>query len=388
MIGEVVEVEITALAPGGDAVGRQVGGEHAGRATFVPLAAPGELVRAQVVRQRSRVAWAELIEVVRPSPERVEPRCPLFGRCGGCQWQHVTRDRQLAEKRAIVARAVGVPVDEVRAVAVGPAYGYRDRARLTRGSTGIGFVARRSHDVVDVPACPLVGEALASAWPALRSIANTIAPGEQVAAQAGHGAVVALARGRSFRVVDGEARAQAGEALVDVGEPEGPPLPIPAGAFAQVGAAANAALVAEVMAQVGPHPGATLELYAGSGNFTRHLVGRAAAVTAADGDARAVTRGRANVPGARWLTHAELAQARGPFDLVLVDPPRDGLGAPEARAAASSRNAVVYVSCDPQTLGRDLRALRAAGFEVSSVAALDLMPQTSHVEVVVTLRRP
>ena len=97
-------VEITALAPGGDGVGRQQGGEHDGRVTFVPLAAPGEVVRAKVVRGKARVVWAELTAVETPSPARVVPPCPLFGRCGGCQWQHVDPAVQRLPRRGQSSR--------------------------------------------------------------------------------------------------------------------------------------------------------------------------------------------------------------------------------------------------------------------------------------------
>src|SRR5205814_10390262 len=126
-----ITVEVTGLAPGGEAVGRQVGGAHDGRVTFVAFAAPGERVRARLVREKGRVAWGELREIERAAPERVVPPCPLFGRCGGCQWQHVPRALQLEAKRRIVERALGLPVDHVRAV--GPEYGYRDRGRLGVG---------------------------------------------------------------------------------------------------------------------------------------------------------------------------------------------------------------------------------------------------------------
>src|SRR5258708_27561461 len=99
---DTVHLEITGLATGGEAVGRQVGGPDDGRVTFVPFAAPGELVRVRVVRQKQRLAWAELEAVERPAPGRTAPPCPLFGRCGGCQWQHVTRPVQLEAKRHIV----------------------------------------------------------------------------------------------------------------------------------------------------------------------------------------------------------------------------------------------------------------------------------------------
>src|SRR5579863_9834443 len=109
--GREVTVEIDDLAMGGDAVGRQrdpAGAESAsdGRATFVPLAAPGERVRARLEREKGRVAWAELVAIERPSPDRVAPSCPLFGACGGCQWQHVSIDAQREAKRRIVERAL------------------------------------------------------------------------------------------------------------------------------------------------------------------------------------------------------------------------------------------------------------------------------------------
>jgi 23S rRNA (uracil1939-C5)-methyltransferase len=381
-----VTLEITGLAPGGEAVGRQLGGAHDGRVTFVSFAAPGERVRARLVRERGRVAWAELREIEQSSSERVAPRCPLFQRCGGCQWQHVPRAVQLEAKRRIVERALGTPIVEV--LAVGPDYGYRDRARLVVGEGSVderpvGFRAWRSHEIVDVPACPLLGPALAEALPAVRAAARAAEPGTEVPVQTGREGVVARigVRSRLFRAgVEAE-----GSELVDIAEPAGPSLRIPAGAFAQVGAAANLALVAAVLEQVGPAPGRTLELYAGSGNFTRHLVGRAE-VVASDADAAALGRGREQVPQARWLDRPS-AKEVGPVETVVVDPPREGLDAANLELAGLARRRLVYVSCDPQTLGRDAQRLRAAGLRLERAVALDLMPQTYHVEVVASFAR-
>lgn len=398
MIGDIVEIGVTGLAPGGDAVGRQIGGETAGRVTFVPLAAPGERVRARVVREKARVAWAELTSVEQASEVRVTPPCPLFGRCGGCQWQHVARDAQLTAKLAIVARALGLQAEQIEAVAVGPAFGYRARARVTRGDEPgvVGFHERRSWSVVDVPACPLMGGGLAAAWPALRRLAEEVPPGTELAAQESRdGSVGVSAPGRSWRIrgdqieaVDARA-AEADkqpEVELDVSEPGSPPLRIAAGAFSQVGFAANAAMVAELLSQVGEGVGTLLELYAGSGNFTRHLVGRAATVVAAEGDRRSVARGRVNVPAASWCTHGEVPSGV-PHDVVVVDPPREGLDERALDLAARARDRIVYASCDPQTLGRDVRRLRDSGFQLGRVAALDVMPQTYHVETVLTLHR-
>jgi 23S rRNA (uracil1939-C5)-methyltransferase len=408
--GREVTVEIDGLAMGGDAVGRQrdpAGAESAsdGRATFVPLAAPGERVRVRIEREKGRAAWGELTAIERPSAERVAPPCPLFGSCGGCQWQHVSIDAQRAAKKAIVERALGIAIPPVRVV--GPDFGYRDRAKLTVGKAGmLGFHARRSHDVVDLgepPSCPLFGPELARALPALRALARGLAPGIELEAQVGAEGVHlnvaradALGAAHARREIDrlNEAgvvglalagKPTLGRAEVDVAEPGSPPLAIPAGGFAQVGRAANAALVAAVMEAVGPEPGIVLEMYAGSGTFTRHLVtvtgrdGRGR-VFACDGDPAAIERGRRNAPAAAW-------SARPPADspdTVVLDPPREGADRFHLNAAIRARRRIVYVSCDPQTLGRDARHLKADGFRLVRAVALDLMPQTFHVEVVAT----
>ena len=399
-----VTVEIDGLAMGGDAVGRQrdpAGAESAsdGRATFVPLAAPGERVRARIEREKGRVAWAELTAIERASPARVPPPCPLHGSCGGCQWQHVTIDAQRAAKKAIVERALGTTIPPVRVA--GPDFGYRDRAKLTVGPGGaLGFHARRSHDVVDLgdpPRCPLLGPELARALPALRALARGLAPGVELEAQAGAEGVHlnvaradAVSAAHARREIDRlNAAGVVGLALagkpilgreeVDVAEPGSPRLAIPGGGFAQVGRAANAALCAAVLEAVGEAPGIVLELYAGSGTFTRHLAARAGAkVFACDGDPAAVARGRRNAPAAIW-------SARPPADSpdgVVLDPPREGADRAHLTAAIRARRRIVYVSCDPQTLARDARHLKADGFRLVRAVALDLMPQTFHVEVV------
>jgi 23S rRNA (uracil1939-C5)-methyltransferase len=380
---EPVLLEITGLATGGEAVGRQIGGAADGRITFVLFAAPGERVRASVIKEKARLAWAELESIEQDSPERTEAPCPLFRRCGGCQWQHVTRAAQLDAKKKIIQRAVG-RLDELRAV--GPPYGYRDRARLTVGRAGVvGFHGLRSREVVDVERCLLLGPALAEALPAVRAEARSAPPGTEVAMAAGDQVAVAIGS-RLMQVQGSHLSPLPPEATVDLAEPGSAPLRVPPGAFAQVGAAANAALVAAVLDAVGPAPGRVLELHAGSGNFTRHLVASGATVVASDGDPAAVARGQRNVPGADWRVAGALPSVAGPVDTVLVDPPRTGLDE-AALALASAGQRLVYVSCDPQTLGRDVARLVESGFTLERVVGLDLMPQTYHVEVVATLRR-
>jgi 23S rRNA (uracil1939-C5)-methyltransferase len=173
---------------------------------------------------------------------------------------------------------------------------------------------------------------------------------------------------------------------VDVAGPGEPALRIPAGAFAQVGRAASAALARIILEKIGSAPGAVLELYAGSGNFTRFIVGRAARLSAWDADPAAVARGRRQVPQAAWLDRLPVPAAVD-ADLVLVDPPRDGMDDSNIAAATQARRRIVYVSCDPQTLARDAAKLGQAGFALADAVALDLMPHTFHVEVVATFDR-
>src|SRR5207249_2655201 len=140
---------LDSLAFGGEAVGR---GDD-GRVVFVAGGAPGDRVRARVIEDKRSFRRAELVRVLEAGA-RVTPPCPLYDRCGGCPWQHVRLDAQLAAKQAIVARALAKSGADVRPIAAAPAaLGYRTRARMTVGAGAIGFVARRSHDIVDVDRC-------------------------------------------------------------------------------------------------------------------------------------------------------------------------------------------------------------------------------------------
>ena len=286
---------------------------------------------------------------------------------------------------------MGPSADVETVVAASAPYGYRDRAKLAVGPAGrLGFRARRSHEIVDVPACPLLGPELARALPALRALAGGLPPETELDVQAGAEGVHlnvahtdATGAGHAKREIDRlrvvgvvglavAGKLALGAAAVNVAEEGGSPLPVPAGGFAQVGRAANGALVEAVMTAVGPAPGVVLELYAGGGNFTRRLVLVATAVHASDAEPAAVERGKRAVPAAAWALRPQPVEA----DTVVLDPPREGADRPSLELALRARRRVVYVSCDPQTLARDARRFtRAAGFRLAAAVPLDLMPQ-------------
>lgn len=366
-------VRFESLAFGGEAVGRA----EDGRVVFARLAAPGDLARVRVVKEHRRWLRGEVLEIVERGPDRVAPRCRHFGDCGACQWQHVSYEAQLAAKRAIVEsalRRLGVAV-EGPAPASSP-WGTRRRARMIVRDGRVGWRARRSRRFVPVDECPVLLPAL---WAALRGT----------------------------RRADGEAAALAGptevgfdDDVVDLAPPGDPTLRVPARAFAQAGD--DRALCECVRELAGARPPETwkgghppgrrvLELHAGCGNFTRWLATDAASVTAVEGDARAAEWLRRNAPGARTI-HQEagravrgLADAGERFDVIVVDPPRAGCAPMLGDLARLRPERVVYVSCDPMTLTRDLERLAALGLAVARVRCFDLAPQTSHVETVALL---
>ncbi|HWO25096.1 MAG TPA: TRAM domain-containing protein [Kofleriaceae bacterium] len=423
--GSVVELEITALAAGGDGVGR----DAAGRVTFVPRTAPGDRVRARIVHATRSLARAELASVLAPSPARVPPPCPHFlAGCGGCAWQHVARPEQLAAKQAIVAGALrklpGLTVHPIADPA--PPLGWRRRARFHVAGGRVGLFALGTHRVLPIAACPQLEPALDAA----RAVVAAASPpdGELALLAASPGGAPAAAVGAPACAVGVEAPwagaarlvGRAGiRGVIAGGAAHGAPIlelepGLHAGPwdFAQASAAGNAALIARVLAAVGPppespespespgspaRPGARrlLELYAGGGNLTRALAAAGWDVLASD-VAPASSSPASPAPPAplappppwafeRGTAADVLARAAGPFGAIVLDPPRTG--APDALDGIlrHAPAVIVYVSCDAATLARDAARLVAGGYRATDAWPIDLMPQTAHVEVVLRL---
>ncbi len=437
-------IPIEDLAPGGEGVGRVDG-----RPVFVPWTAPGDLVQAEVIPGEG-AAHADLIELLSPGPVRVAPPCPHFGpggdRCGGCEWQHAAALAQLAAK----GRSVREALRRIGHLQPG-SYGwrpplaspeplrYRARAKfhLDRGEGRLVFFRRRSHEPVPVRECLLLtpgldrlraalGPALLEAGLSPREVA--LEWSEQEARGAAHLSLPA-AGDRERRKAEGLLGRVAGlgglvlQALdgapLLVGQPVLRHLRVPGDSsaglcrsrpdvFQQANRGANALLVRTVLELLAPEGEEVLELFCGSGNFTGPLVERARAVSAVEQQGPALELARADLGGGRVRFFAgdalKLAQAfaregalaarrgagepAGRFGAVLLDPPREGAKGigPVLRDLGAPR--VVYVSCDPATLARDLRGCVEAGLQVEVVQAIDLFPQTHHVETVVQLSNP
>lgn len=406
MTSDLITLTIDELAGGGDGVGH-----HGDRAVFVPDTVPGDRVRVQVQRRQRRYWRATLEEVLEPGPGRQDPGCAHSLICGGCQWHHVRYDHQLQAKGGLLARAfrqARVDAPAASLLSAPAPLGYRCRARLhfrrlPDGTLLLGFLGRRSHRVVDLRACPVLLEGLSSLLSELRPLFPPAPTGGELGLLGNERGDRALAlpgaQDPRAAIVLGEGLTPAACQEIDQQPPgTGPPFWTTPEAFFQANPAVNRLLcdLVSKWAADAPrdraHP--WVELYAGSGNLTRGLA-RLGPVIAVESQAPAVALARRNLGAAevQWVTGdartalQELV-ARGLTPaLVVLDPPRTGARELLDDLIRLGPTRVLYVSCDPMTLARDVAQLTGAGYRLWRLCALDTMPQTHHFETVAELRR-
>ncbi len=351
---------------------------HGGRAVFVPFVLPGERIEARIVEERRDYARAELLSVLAPSPERVEPECPLFGLCGGCGLQHAAYSAQLEAKRSIVReifrRGAGFDPGSPRIVASAP-YGYRNRVQFHLDPGGhVGYMKRDSEEVVAVASCPIADPAVES-WLAEHGgdVREELRPYIGSASRF----IVYGAEGAAY--LEGRHRRVSVNVLGDR-------IFFDVGAFFQSNLGILGKLVEETVAGFGG--GRAADLYAGVGLFGHFLAKAGARVVMVEQEAKSLAEARTNVAGPIHQWHGQSVDqwCRGPgagarFDGLVVDPPRSGLS-PELRAwILKSRPPLLsYVSCDPVTLARDAKELVAGGYRLDKLVLFDFYPQTGHVE--------
>jgi len=380
-------VEIERLLPGG------FGLAHAeGLTLFVALAAPGDILRVKIERKRGSVGFASIIEVVKPSSVRVEPPCPYFGLCGGCDFQQLDYEAQLAAKVEIIRDClhriarVEKPPDIV--MVPSPAqWQYRSRAnwQFDPKAKRLGYFARSSHEVCDVEVCAVLSPALQQTLERLReqmregTLSKKLTDIEAVAGDSD----ISLASGAThFR--SKEVSRRIGSETYYFG----------AEAFFQINHELLELLLGEAVVE---EEGKTaIDLYSGVGLFTLPLARRFDQVIAVEANSRAVDYAQrnldaaelynvevANMSVAEWLKHW-LGFERP--ELLLLDPPRTGAesGVIEGILSVAPQK-ICYVSCDPATLARDLNKLLAGGYSLDSIVGFDMFPQTHHVETVTHL---
>jgi 23S rRNA (uracil1939-C5)-methyltransferase len=398
--GKLLQVTTVSAVHGGYALARA---EGIG-ALFVRGALPGEEVRVRVGGRKRDYAFAVAVEIISPSPHRVEPPCEVFGECGGCQLQHAGYPYQLAMKRDILREAFrrigGMDVSPEVALA-GEPFGYRYRGQFKTDGEAVGFYAERSRRLVPVARCPLMVDAINRALPSLRGLGG-IATVPEIHLASDGDRVAAWLPGVRW---DPRIAGRAGDALHGIvfedrawGEGtvtlplDGLSYTVSPRTFFQANWRMNLALAGRLASLLGAvREGRVLDLYAGAGNFALPLARRCGEVVAVEGEPRAFADLRRNIrgnalPNVRAVaSRVEAYRPSGRYDAVALDPPRSGLS-PKAltlvRRLAAGK--ILYVSCNPSTLARDVRAL-SDRYDLASLAMHDFFPNTHHVEALALL---
>lgn len=385
-VGTTHVVRIKDLAFGGDGVGR-----IAGRAVFVPFTIPGERVEIEISVVKDRFARGRLLHVLEASPDRTTPRCPHFARCAGCQYQHVTYEAQLGAKEAqvcaLLQRIGGVSDPPVKAIVPSPQpWQYRSRITL-HGPGKPAFVGLEHSDRIELDACPIAREELNRALQGWNEAHPDGLPAE---------------RDLSIRM-DADDRA-----YCDTGEEKrwlnqmllSQRFKVPLRSFFQINQSVADQLAEWLLARIQASGCHTLiDAYAGVGVFGLLAAEHVQRVIAIEADEDAVRAGRKNaeklgVKQIDWLAarverglQEVLASVEGRDTICLLDPPRMGCQ-PEVLKQLMERSVhtILYVSCSPDRLARDIKRLAAADYRLVDVKPFDMFPQTAHIEVVAVLQ--
>ena len=412
-----------------------------GKAIFVDGALPGERVEYVVRRSRPTYEQAEVVRIIKPSAQRVAPRCRHYGTCGGCSMQHLDADAQAAAKQRILEDAlwhIGKLRPEIIHSAIhGPAWGYRYRARLgvrlvpSKGGLRVGFHERRSSYIVDMRECPVLPPAISAMLPRLREMIEGLSIADrlpQVEIAIGDEATVFVVRNlQPFSRADLKRLSTFADAegIQAWQQPNGPdsatplhPLAGPALAytlpefnvrmdfrptdFTQVNVHINRLLIRRAMQLLDPQPGERIaDLFCGLGNFSLPIARRGAQLIGVEGSdalvARALDNARRNGLAERTAFYAanlfeateDSLAALGPLDKLLIDPPREGaIAVVKAIGPQQQPARIVYVSCNPATLARDAAVLvHGHRYELAAAGVVNMFPHTAHVESIAVFAR-
>jgi 23S rRNA (uracil1939-C5)-methyltransferase len=400
-------VRLTGYAYGGEALGRLADG----RMVFVPFALPGETVRLRLVEEKRGYARAQLLEVLQPAPERIQPRCAHFGVCGGCHYQHLPYLEQLKAKSAILRdqleRLGGLPDPPLGEIVPSPEpFNYRNHVQFHLTAEGrLGYHLPRSGQVLAIQECHLPEPILNQVWPLLDF--EAMPELQRLSLRLGAGEDVQLTLESDdpqlpeINVEDlplSVIHLSQGDPLVLAGSPAvtievlGRPFVVSAGSFFQVNTVMAEKMVTHVLSWLEEKgafgPDKTLvDVYCGVGLFSAFIASRVGRLIGIEASPSAAEDFTLNLDE---FDHIELYEA--PAELVLpeldlqpsavvVDPPREGLDRHALDGLLKLRPPLlVYVSCDPSTLARDAKGLLAAGYRLEQVTPFDLFPQTYHIE--------
>ncbi|MCC8380039.1 23S rRNA (uracil(1939)-C(5))-methyltransferase RlmD [Xenorhabdus sp. PB30.3] len=418
---------ISVTADNLDAQGQGIA-RHQGKTIFIPGLLPGEQAQVQLTEEKRQFAKAKVVKRLSDSPFRVNPRCPHFKMCGGCQQQHVAPELQAKTKASVlehlIQRETGISIS-AQPIIHSPEYGYRRRARLglqyqaRQGQLVMGFRQSQTNDLVDIGHCPVMHPELEKLLQPLSLCLNSL----KVAKRLGHvelvladnGPLVVLRHLAPIKHEDKEilrAFAKQNQVMIYLAGDETPLEPLSPEEeqsepwyqvdglklvfspqdFIQVNDAVNQKMVAQALSWLDLQPeDRVLDLFCGMGNFTLPIAAKVQAVVGVEGVAALVASGQYNArlnglsnvnffhENLESDIHQQPWAAQG-FNKVLLDPARAGAAGVMSHIVKLAPEKVVYVSCNPTTLARDSKVLLEAGYHLVSVRMLDMFPHTGHLE--------
>lgn len=429
------EIFIDRLAFGGSGFG-----SLDGKACFVPFTSPGDRVRISIEKDKKSYCIGIVDEILSPSPHRILPQCPYFGSCGGCNWQQIEYAEQCRQKDNILAetlwRGARIDREHIKPILYSKPYEYRQRIQLkahySNGRTALGFNRRNSHNVVDIGnRCAIASAPLNDAISIVRDIISSFSDPSKIPqvdlSSSSEGNVSALfhytgnlseqlathlrkdsyidstlhsismqsGRKNNYRHIKG---LQQLKYTVPSANGDGLNLYYTPDGFSQVNFAQNIALI-EILTGICksvPHK-SILDLYCGNGNFSLPLAGIAEEVTGYEYFNKSVQLAKYNA-SVNAITNANyfamdsevavnhIVDNGNSFDLVILDPPRSGADIVSKILHKTGASNLIYISCDPLTLSRDISHIKSSGFEVVLVQPVDMFPQTYHIENLVLLK--
>ena len=381
----IKEVTIESLAYRGPGVGRVDG-----KVWFVPFTCPGDLVKAEAVKEKKNFIQAELLEVIKPSADRIQPICPLFSRCGGCHWQMTPYEKQLEAKKSILIgtlgkAGIGINGKDLEIIPSPSEWGYRNRIQMRLTDRGLpGFYRSNSRKVVEASDCLIadssireeIAELYKSAESGRENLKNRFPDGFEIrVSEEGAVSVRSLSSGK--------------DESAD---------------FSQINREVNLILrqkVSEAYKETGAVKSGILDLYCGDGNLSLYLAEEAGTIYGWDGSVPAIKRARQTVKEMTFPSSVIPEYHQGyieknwktilrqtlEVETIILDPPRRGIKGLEEKIGKTDVKNIIYVSCSPPSLARDLKSLENYGYSLKKIVMLDMFPQTYHVETLVRLEK-
>lgn len=431
MLGNKIELHIERLVYGGKGLGR-----HNNMVVFVPDVITGENALVEIRTRKKDYAEAELIKVLEPSPHRITPPCPLYHDCGGCQWMHIDYPFQVQAKREILAETLkrGLKTEDIAVPPLIPSstpLNYRQRVQFKvqhkNGNYQIGYYKRETHQLIDVDKCLLLRPLLNKALKKIRELLNSgkitqLKNLEELHMHCSSDEMAmvfilyadgiskdelnnlfkeikeAVSEATGIIFIDKyKKRITAGNPFIDE-ELQGISFRISADSFSQIDWEQNKSLVKLALDYIGSEQYKnSLDLFCGIGNFTLFIAKNADNVIGIDSGKTAIDDAQYNskknlIKNTSFMYNdvkhrmASLLAEGSCFDLVLIDPPRTGVGKESVNLIADFQpSKIIYISCNPVTLSRDIAHFKAKGYEIKRLQAVDMFPQTYHIETVAEL---